>query len=83
MNKSGWSFAIVNGKLSEIFFDKKGKEVTFLGYCNVRESEYKTKKEKKRIETDTDKIKLKYIKGEYTWLNKPTGIIVKTGKIKT
>ena len=62
----GWSFAIVNNKLAEIFLDKdeKGK-VKIKGHCYVRRSEYKTKQEQKWIKEDTAKIKLSYRKGKY------------------
>jgi len=62
----GWSFAIVNNKLAEIFFDKdeKGK-AKIKGHCYVRRSEYKTKQEQKWIKEDTAKIKLNYRKGQY------------------
>src|SRR3990167_6422309 len=50
----GWSFAIVNGKLAEIFFHhKKNGEPVIEGFCYVKASEYKTKREKQHIKIDT------------------------------
>ena len=60
-----WSFGIVNNKLAEIYFEKKKKNVTFIGHCYVMESEYKTKKEKKWIQEDREKVKLVYRNGKY------------------
>lgn len=59
-----WSFALVNGKLAEIFFEK-GKKVKFLGHAYVKESDYKTKKEKQWIQEDINKVKLTYKNGQY------------------
>lgn len=51
-----WSFAIINGKLAEIHFDKmKDGSIKLYGHCYVKASEYKTKQEKKYIEEDTKK----------------------------
>lgn len=82
MNKSGWSFALVNNKLSEIFFERNGKIVAFSAYCHVKRTDYKTKKEKAWIEEDIKNIKLKYKNGEFIWINKPVGFTVKTGNIR-
>ena len=62
----GWCFALVNNRLTEIFFDKtpRGK-ITIRGHCYVDKSEYKTKKEQKWIQMDTAKVKLIYRKGKY------------------
>ena len=57
---SGWCFALINGRLAEIFFDRKGDTVYLEGYCYVEEDDYKTKKEKKMIVHDTKKCQLVY-----------------------
>ena len=59
--KSGWQFALVNGKLAEVHFEN-GK---IWGFCYVKESEYKTKQEKKWIASDTKNCRLVYRKGVY------------------
>lgn len=61
----GWCFAIVNGKLAEIFFDQGKEEKVFLGHAYVEESEYKTKKERAWIKKDTIKYHFSYRKGLY------------------
>jgi len=66
-----WCFAIVNGRLAEIFFERKNGKMEFLGHAYVKKSEYKTKKEKKWIKEDTEKFKLVYRKGIYK--DKTTG----------
>ena len=35
-----WCFALVNGRLAEIYFNKTKKDVRFLGHCYVEKSEY-------------------------------------------
>ena len=64
-----WCFAIINGRLAEIFFEKKRNKIEFLGHCYVKKEEYKTKKEQKMITEDTKKFKFSYRKGEYKPLN--------------
>ena len=61
----GWSFAIVNGKLAEIFFDRRKNKAIFYGHAYLNEDEYKTKQEKKWIKLDTAKHKFSYRKGVY------------------
>ncbi len=44
-----WSFALVNGKLAEVFFERQKGELRFIGHCYVKESDYKTDKEKNML----------------------------------
>lgn len=60
-----WCFAIVNGRLAEIFFDQKDEETVFLGHVYVKAEEYPSKKEQKWIKEDTNKHKFSYRKGKY------------------
>jgi hypothetical protein len=61
-----WSFAIINNKLAEIYFErKKNGDIKFLGHCYVKREEYKTKKEQKYIDDDIARTKLLYRKGDY------------------
>jgi hypothetical protein len=60
-----WSFAIVNNKLAEIYFEKRDSNPILIGHCYVKESEYTTKKEKAWIKRDTSKYRFTYRKGEY------------------
>lgn len=55
-----WSFAIINNRLTEIFFEKKKGKLFINGHCYVKKSEYKTKKEQKQIKEDTKKYKFSY-----------------------
>jgi hypothetical protein len=59
-----WCFAIVNGKLSEIYFEKDKKYKVF-GHCYVRLNEYKTKKELSMIKADIKRCRFTYRKGKY------------------
>jgi hypothetical protein len=56
-----WQFALVNGRLAEVFFSN-GR---ILGYCLVDAAEYKTRKEKRWIAEDTRKLQLTYRGKEY------------------
>lgn len=60
-----WSFAIINNKLAEIYFEKNNGEISYIGHCYVKESEYKTKKEKQYIKEDTASLKFIYRNGNY------------------
>ncbi|MEK7669596.1 MAG: hypothetical protein AAB350_03375 [Patescibacteria group bacterium] len=55
-----WSFAIINNRLTEIFFTKKRGKLLINGHCYVEKSEYKTKKEQKEIKEDIKKYKFTY-----------------------
>jgi len=58
-----WCFAIVNGRLAEIFFDKKKKNGIW-GHCYVKREKY-SKAEQKMIDSDIKKCKFTYRKGNY------------------
>ena len=61
-----WSFALINNKLAEIYFDHtKNGEPLMRGHCYVNAKEYTTKREKKWIETDTKKFQLSYRNRRY------------------
>lgn len=64
---NSWTFAVVNGKLAEIFFenDNKNRKSKIFGHCYVKEDEYMTKYERLWIKKDTAKYRLSYRKGEY------------------
>jgi hypothetical protein len=64
-----WSFALVNSKLAEVFFERKRGKNIFLGHAYVKESEYTTNKEKGWIKKDTARVRLVYRKGEYKFKN--------------
>lgn len=59
---SGWCFAIVNGKLAEIFFEK-GHGIW--GYCFVKREAYSAK-EQKMIDADIKRCRFTYRKGWFT-----------------
>jgi len=66
INEGGWSFAIVNNRLAEIFFDKmKNGMCKVWGHCYVKENEYKTKKEKNWIKQDTANLRFVYRNKKY------------------
>ena len=65
-----WCFAMINGRLAEVFFERKGEEIKFLGHAHVKASEYKTQAEKKTIKDDTTKVRLSYRNGKYLKVKK-------------
>ncbi len=74
-----WSFAIINNRLAEVFYEKKGKTITFLNHCYVKASEYKTQKEQDYIKRDTKQLKLTFRNQKYYDQNPRPGWTVKTG----
>lgn len=62
-----WCFAIINGRLAELFFDREEdeKEPKILGHCYVSKSEYKTKREQRMIEKDTERYRFSYRNKKY------------------
>lgn len=72
-----WSFALVNNRLAEVYFDHNKNGDPFMrGHCYVNVEEYPTKKEQKWIEADTKKFQFSYRKGRYR--DKQRGIQLKT-----
>jgi len=61
-----WSFALINNRLAEIYFEKKKGIVKYMGHAIVKKSEYKTKQEKEWIAKDTARMRLTYKNGKYT-----------------
>lgn len=61
----GWCFAIVNGRLAEIYFNETRKGPNFQGHSYVEISEYETEREQKWIEIDTVKHRFVYRNKEY------------------
>lgn len=61
-----WSFAIINNRLAEIYFDKdKNGKLKFTGHCYVEKNDFKTKTEQKAIKEDIAKYHFTYGKGKY------------------
>jgi len=62
-----WSFATINSRLAEIFYEKKDKKsaMKIFGHTYIDRKEYKMKWEKVMIEKDTSKLNFIYRKGVY------------------
>lgn len=68
-----WCFAIVNNRLSEIFFEKSKNKLNIIGHTYVKKSEYETVGEKKWMDTETKKLRFLYKNKKYIQLsNLPT-----------
>lgn len=61
-----WSFAIINGRLAEVYFDITKDGPKFLGHCYVKRSDYTHKTELKQIDQDTKTARLRYYSKKYT-----------------
>ncbi len=64
-----WSFAIINSKLAEVYFERTKGKPKFLGHCYVKKEEFRSKKEKKMIEMDIVNNQLVYRNGQYKRVN--------------
>lgn len=73
----GWCFAIVNGRLAEIFFDKK---YGIHGHCYVKREEY-SKRERKMIDSDTRENH--FIFRKHYYIDKKRGIKQKVQSMET
>ncbi len=63
---SFWAFALINGRLAEFHYEiSRGKFYLTYGHCYVKRNEYKTKKEQRWIDKDTQKYRFTYRKGKY------------------
>jgi hypothetical protein len=61
-----WSFAIVNNRLAEIFFDKTKKDgLKIMGHCYVTKEEYTTKQEQGWIKKDCENMRFIYRNKKY------------------
>ncbi|MEK7168981.1 MAG: hypothetical protein AAB778_03145 [Patescibacteria group bacterium] len=64
-----WCFAKVNGKLAEIYFEKKRGKNEIYGHFYAKKSEYETEEEQKWIEEDTEKFNFLFKNNKYIDLN--------------
>ena len=61
-----WSFAIINGKLGEIYFEKtKTGKIKLEGYCYVKREDFTEKEELAMLEEDIKKLKITYRNKKY------------------
>ncbi len=79
---SFWAFALINGRLAEFHFEiSKGKFYMTYGHCYVKRSEYKTKKEHRWIDRDTEKYRFTYHDKKYRKVGERTPLPVKRYRI--
>lgn len=66
-----WCFATINGRLGEIYFEKKKNGQTkFLGHCYVKKEDFKTKEELRALDEETKKFKIIYKNKQYKVIKK-------------
>lgn len=62
----GWSFATINNKTGEIYFDKdKNGKIKFLNHCYVKREDFKNKQEQKCFNKDIRTTKIIYRNKKY------------------
>jgi len=59
-----WCFAVVNGRLAEIYFDKTKHELAMWGHCYVDRETF-SKMEQKMINKDTSRFRITYRNKRY------------------
>lgn len=62
---SYWSYALINGRLAEIYFDKKGDKIVFEGHSYISPKETFTKIEARALEHDIQHTQLTYYRKHY------------------
>ncbi len=62
----GWNFAIVNGRLAEIYFERRGGKLRIQAHCYVERKDFKTKREQQHIRIDTRRNRFTYRNKSYT-----------------
>ena len=67
---SYWCFAIINNRLGEIYFDKIGDKIIFLGHCYRSNTDTFTKGEVNAIQQDIPHNQYSYYRSKYTCKNK-------------
>lgn len=60
-----WSFALINGRLADIYFEAGKGLAGISGHGYVKREWYKTKHEKRMLEADTKKYNLIYRNKKY------------------
>lgn len=73
-----WQFALINGRLAELFFEKEKGKVRMLGHAYVKRSEYTTKREQRMIDADLKKMRFVYRKDKHTYKNSITGDVFRS-----
>ena len=60
-----WSYALINGRLAEIYFDKIGEKTFFKGHCYIRASDSFTQREARALQYDVNHTQLSYYRKKY------------------
>ena len=64
--RMGWSFAMVNNRLAEIYFDhKKNGDPIMHAHCYVKKVDFKTERDQRHIEIDTKRYRFTYRNKKY------------------
>jgi len=62
---SYWSYALINGRLGEIYFDRKRGKIVYEGHSYLRPNERLTKVEANALQHDVARTQLTYYRKKY------------------
>lgn len=60
-----WSYALINGRLGEIYFDRKRGKIIYEGHSYLRPNERLTLREAAALQHDVDRTQLSYYRKQY------------------
>ena len=60
-----WSYALINGRLGEIYFDHKHGKIIFEGHCYLGKDERLTLREAAELQHDVARTQLTYYRHHY------------------
>ncbi len=66
-----WTFAIINGRLAEVYYRGPADKGKVWGYCYVKKSEFKTEKEQRWLQEDTKHFRFVYRGRKYRRIDQP------------
>ena len=62
---SYWSYALINGRLGEIYFDHKHGKIIYEGHSYLRPEERLTQREVNALQYDVSRTQLSYYRHHY------------------
>lgn len=63
---SYWSYALINGRLGEIYFDRKRGKIIYEGHSYIGPNERLTKREANDLQHDVNHTQLSYYRKQYS-----------------
>jgi len=60
-----WCFATINGRLGEIYFDKKNGQAEISSHCYIKKEDFEIKEELHALDQESKKFKIVYRNKKY------------------